>query len=139
METVEFYRVEHVSTRRGPYTSGNYRLIGALEDRHGWASEDTHPNPRCDEGLGSIAMDEFCGFSSIAQMTEWFDGFAGALAAHGFVIRVYDLPADQVRVGARQSLARWFMTATPVVEADPRSIITEDPAITTEAESDIWR
>ena len=71
-----------------------------------WAhcGDDTHVGMRDEFGLGfGTCRPWACGFSNLADLEVWFDGYRDALAAGGFVLRVYQV--SQLRQGGIQAIA----------------------------------
>lgn len=95
----------------GPYVSAgltseivmNMRPMG---DAHSW--EPRHPSPEEDTELGWVEDEERCGFTSLGELFDWFEGFIKLLRENGFVMYVYEVPEEYVRVGKfGQALFNW--------------------------------
>jgi hypothetical protein len=64
---------------------------------HNWSK--AHPGPRHDsEQLGHLMNGHSFGFPSRDKADKWFKGFKRALKAAGFVVNVYEAPADSTHV-----------------------------------------
>lgn len=104
------YRVEHVSTRLGPYRGA--RSCGhALAAKHdGSLSHPTWPSDGMyfDFEPGSFLdrSNFISGFDSLEKLFTWFAGFMDMLVANGFWIRVYYVdPSLIVHGRSRKQLA----------------------------------
>lgn len=95
----------------GPYVSAgltpeivmNMRPMG---DAHNW--EPRHPSPKEDPKLGWVRGDERCGFTTLDDLFGWFEGFTDLLRENGFIVYMYDVPDEYVRVGGfGQALFHW--------------------------------
>lgn len=64
----------------------------------------THLSPEQDELLLGINADEHCGFATLEQLDEWFEGYHAVLDKLGFVIAHYVVPLNLVRYGKTQAL-----------------------------------
>jgi hypothetical protein len=100
-----FYRVERDGV--GPYRGydGTETKLEEMLCDHGLDYRCNHPTPWEEPQIGS-RMDDAdyrCGFHSMEQMMEWFDGWGDALAEYGFRVHVYDIP-EFIR-GCYQSIA----------------------------------
>ncbi len=102
------YRVEHEEYGIGPYQirhSGNVQKflnrMGADHSAYGYKG-DQHPMPAFD-GIEDFDTDyDYCGFESMEALVKWFDGYLLGLARYGFVVRIYDVPDDEVQLGVKQ-------------------------------------
>lgn len=66
----------------------------------------THPTPEEDPGLRFIQKMEYCGFSSMEKLRDWFNEKMRAILMNAdFVIRQYEIPSEFVRRGVYQDLA----------------------------------
>lgn len=88
------YRVEHYEKNFGPYATSrmpcsHWPLAYELCDKHNGSRN--HPVAEW------IGIDEFCGFSSLQQMKNWFNGFIKKLHKYNYRISVYDCPDDKVK------------------------------------------
>lgn len=107
------YRIEHSVSRIGPYHCAlphDYpnrnmavavsNLTDALQAAHSTlAAVTTHPTMYADV-LVRTDEDLYCGFTSIAQLLEWFDGFMADLHSAGYIVCVYE--SEHVFHGSRQ-------------------------------------
>lgn len=98
---VSIYRVEERRGGAGPYNNSNMGTLGEMFAEHG---SGTHLSPQQDELLMGIDADEHCGFATLEQLDEWFNGFHDALARLGFVVAHYTVPLNLVRYGKTQAL-----------------------------------
>jgi hypothetical protein len=98
---VSIYRVEERRGGAGPYNRSNENTLGDMFAEHG---SGTHLSPQQDELLCGINPDEHCGFATLEQLHEWFDGFHAVLDKLGFVIAHYVVPLNLVRYGKTQAL-----------------------------------
>lgn len=100
------YRVEHKRHRHGPYRCENLKtkkckdLAWALLGDHD--SDFEHPCPQ-EEGILMRERD-YCGFISIEQAVEWFDGWLDRLHFAGYCLAVFEVPEDYVKLGERQAV-----------------------------------
>lgn len=98
VDFVEVFRVEHSRTGEGPYNSAS-----ALHDMAYAHCDAAHPNLWHDfEDPYSITRDHFFAFDSREALDSWFDGWHRQLAARGFVVTTYRVPADRVIHGRKQ-------------------------------------
>jgi hypothetical protein len=98
---VSIYRVEERRGGAGPYNNSNTAALGEMFAEHGSGS---HLSPQKDELLNGIHADEHCGFATIEQLDEWFDGWHAVLDKLGFVIAHYVMPVNLVRYGKTQAV-----------------------------------
>lgn len=94
---------------QGPYMGHRYGEISRLaSDMNYNHSDDRHPSPWCDHTTDGTVLNidswEFCVFSSVEQMAEWFDGYGMKLDEVGFVVAVYEVETHLVREGRYQSV-----------------------------------
>jgi hypothetical protein len=92
----------------GSIPAGPYIGRSHLDFENDMASDHTdecHPSP-INDGLGWPTSDEYCGFSAISDLTEWFGGWLGQLSDAGYLMHVYDVPDEHVRQGHYQVLAK---------------------------------
>ena len=97
---MKVYRVEHVEHGNGPYirkdTGINWSIAGLHQSHQG----DSHPGPH---GDGLSKYFEQCkhvfGFPSREAADWWFKNFKQKLNREHFVVNVYDVDEDAVRVG----------------------------------------
>lgn len=106
MSTRTVYRVEHKEHGYGPYPKfvpdmededgGGYAdMHWEIEGLHDAHEESTaHPGPRQDGLSGYRTYDHFHGFDSRELADKWFKGFKRKLSAAGFVVNVYEAPAE---------------------------------------------
>ena len=66
----------------------------------------SHPGPCQDELLGHIDPDEHCGFATLEQLQEWFEGYESELGDLGFIVARYSVPVHIVRYGRTQAVFR---------------------------------
>lgn len=95
------YRVEERRGGAGPYNKRNEQTLGEMFAKH---SSGTHLSPQQDELLQGIDADEHCGFATLEQLDEWFEGFHDLLDKLGFVIGHYVVPVNLVRYGKTQAV-----------------------------------
>ncbi|MEV8015667.1 hypothetical protein AB0O76_04770 [Streptomyces sp. NPDC086554] len=103
---MKVWRVGHESALDCGFPSGPYTCKGMdrTEANRLWGMADdhcnyTHPSPRADPLLRSIASHERCGFDSRDALNTWFDGWTETLNECSFVVWEYDVPDWAVRVG----------------------------------------
>lgn len=97
METTTVYRIEN-SAGYGPYSSdwpGQQDLHRAHE---GCVS---HPGPRA-EGISMLGEAKYFGFTSLADLDTWFDGFTHRLLEAGYNIVSYVVESSGVFHGEHQ-------------------------------------
>lgn len=110
------WRVAHKEQTYEGFPSGPYVSAGLtseivmdmrpMGDAHSW--EPSHPSPISDPELCWIRDDERCGFISLDELFDWFEGFINLLRENGFVMYVYEVPGEYVRVGGfGQALFDW--------------------------------
>lgn len=100
---VSIYRVETPRGGAGPYDKALWDELEAMFCEHG---SGTHPGPADDPLLRGISDNEYCGFATLADLDEWFDGFHDALHKLGFLVAKYVVPAHIVRYGTKQAVFR---------------------------------
>lgn len=101
---VSVFRVETQRGGCGPYVkSEHYDTLADMFEAH---EDAEHPSPKKDPYLEYIADDEYCGFSTVEALDDWFDGYHDVLAECGYVIAVYSVPYTDVRYGSQQCLFR---------------------------------
>jgi hypothetical protein len=102
---VKVFRVETLDGY-GPYQSATLQRFqrNILQDMHEYHCSTDHPCPQVDPLLNSIDDDEYCGFSNMGALRDWFDGFGQDLDEAEFIVSVYQVPVSDVRVGTQQSL-----------------------------------
>lgn len=98
---VSIYRVEERRGGAGPYNATNRQYLADMFAEHG---SGTHLSPVQDELLLGINADEHCGFATLEQLDEWFEGYHAVLDRLGFVIAHYVVPLNLVRYGKTQAL-----------------------------------
>lgn len=104
----------------GPYRR-NYddddviELSQAICEAHSW--NDEHHPPPCSDRLGDIDAQEYCGFTSMHDLNQWFKGWLNDLHATGFELYVYDVPELLVRAGRCQVVAG--LTPEMLIETRP--------------------
>lgn len=105
------YRVAHSGQMNNGYPGGPYNGNGAdwADDLNEAHANAEHPTPWEDRGLSRIYDSEFCCLSSIEGLRSWFDGWLETLQDYGYLIHVYDVPEEFVRIGTRQTLAKLAM------------------------------
>lgn len=118
------YRVEHLTMEyddlegihEGPYSAIQVGALLDMKAAHAWCPH--HPGIRDDivwhASTGwHIPPYMVCGFASLEQLCEWFDGWLKALGEASYAIAVYD--AEVVRDAiSRKQLAFDTTTATLV-------------------------
>jgi hypothetical protein len=100
------YRVEN-SEGGGPYTFYSFdkadkavvAVSNALKEAH---NESHHHPPPHSDGISFVRHYERCGFVSIEDLVQWFDGWLQKLHDVGFRMAIYDVPTDRVRAGEKQ-------------------------------------
>ncbi len=118
---ITLYRVEDPDTGHGPYNARGWDGYGAMRNAH---QGRRHPAPWMDHELGSIRMVEVCACDSPATLKAWFAGFWGDLAAAGFEVRAYTLPAECVRIGKYGQAVFDRDDAPPSVRFTPASFLS---------------
>jgi hypothetical protein len=98
---VSIYRVEERRGGAGPYNATNKDSLADMFAEHGSGS---HLSPQQDELLLKINADEHCGFATLEQLDEWFNGYHDRLDELGFVVAHYIVPLNRVRYGKTQAL-----------------------------------
>ncbi len=119
--TITLYRIEDPDTGTGPYTGRDWRGKARMRYAH---QGDRHPAPWMDPDLGLIRWTEVCACDSPATLKAWFHGFWDALAAAGFEVRAYTVPADRVRIGKYGQAVFDRQDAPPSVRFDPTSFLS---------------
>jgi len=118
---VKIYRLAHPQSLSyswfhvplGPYAFTAYGIaddddLDTIEDMvHAHSIDpDYHPGPHQDTFGDRPNSYEFCGFTSLRDLTKWFAGYLRPLGRAGYRLYVYEVPPSHVRVGARQVLAQ---------------------------------
>lgn len=94
---VSIYRVEQANGA-GPYSWDYKDTLSEMFDEHNDAS------PKQDSLLEYIDPGEHCGFATLGQLKEWFEGYEDALASLGFRGARYSVPLALVRYGRTQAV-----------------------------------
>lgn len=105
------YRVED-KNGTGPYASNNAEWVESIErhemvyEAHNYLSPN-HPGPLSESwfSIPQYTMPEreyIYGFDSESALKFWFNGFLEPMFEHGFFIKTYDVPPQDVIVGRRQ-------------------------------------
>lgn len=82
----------------GPYVNGmDTDVFYCMWNAHD--CNTSHPSPNSDYKLSGIDEAERCGFDSLEALNKWFEGFHDVLHSAGYLVFVYDVPAEDVRVG----------------------------------------
>lgn len=99
---MKVYRVRHKRIKCDGVLAGPYRYVTPLhaELKHAHDGCESHPTPKNDGIV--IEADQYCGFESIDDLLEWFDGWIERLAEAGFEIAEYDIPSCHVKKGDYQ-------------------------------------
>lgn len=100
---VSIFRVEQPRGGFGPYSREFESVLGAMFTQH---RSGSHPGPVQDDLLGHIDPEEHCGFATLEQLQEWFQGWERELAEAGFVMVRYSVPVHIVRYGRTQAVFR---------------------------------
>lgn len=100
---VSIYRVEQPRGGFGPYS---WEYVDALDGMFADHEGGIHVSPKQDPLLGRIDPDERCGFATLEQLQEWFDGYEADLHELGFIIARYSVPVHIVRYGRTQAVFR---------------------------------
>lgn len=100
---VSIYRVEAPRGGCGPYNNEHGLILESMFEVH---RAGGHPSPLQDWILQGIRPDEHCGFATLEQLDEWFDGFHDVLHELGFIVAKYEIPVYKVRYGATQAVFR---------------------------------
>ena len=113
------YRVETGDTLEGPYSTDHCTVwhehdyaecSNCKRNSYSWVLQDLHndedhPGPADDlsaEDFHRFTSDHRFGFASQDQCLTWFAAEWDDLAALGYVIRVFEVPADAVLFGGNQ-------------------------------------
>lgn len=103
------YRVEHRTGKTGPYYHPSYDVLTPEEDNlrnraiedH---ADDEHPEP-WEDGLELMSSNEFCCFTSLEALCEWFsETDLDLLYRAGYGVFPFEVDEDFVREGRRQAL-----------------------------------
>ncbi len=98
------YRIEHTKSGCGPYHDRHYDnaydLGRVLSDSHTGSSK--HPTLNHDLGSAVWGSDTLCGCPTLAKLKAWFEGYGKALAAEGFVVRVFEPRQPRRGMSGRQ-------------------------------------
>jgi len=115
------YRVED-SDGRGPYNSYMAHVPGLLM-AHNQEGPKTRPNTYADPKLRHIMQDhEFCGFTSLTDMGQWFEGFGEALEDNDFTITEYEIDPSLVLHGSGQVVFEKYQAKKVRVHAPTKYI-----------------
>lgn len=94
-------KLDSCNTFGGPYQTAT-NISDELDDAH--ASSPRHPLPRKEAELSEFWYlhrdSSVCGTGSAADLRRWFEGFWLDLQSQGFVVRVYQLDSDAMRVSS---------------------------------------
>ncbi|MER7445032.1 hypothetical protein [Micromonospora avicenniae] len=121
------YRVED-SNDKGPYNNDANEAVESL----GWELQEAHnhgsghPGPRHERGLRGFTESHVFGFASRSEAAQWFDGWLGKLAAHGYRLAVYRVPPRDVLRGSNQVAFIRRLGHKPIVSCDIRSALGAD-------------
>lgn len=114
-DVVEVYRIEDSETGMGPYRdSWQDPIREEMEDFHN-SDSVYHPGPLYSD-LGWTYEDEFFGCESLKSLEDWFEGYYGHLLSTGFVVKLYVVPASDVRVGRLQVKFRKIHAISEVID-----------------------
>ena len=109
------YRIEHPSSRKGPYWDRDWAHQQELGRKHDLSHD--HQTPNMESG-GAVWMGDKiyrCGFFSLADASWWFDGWINLLSKAGFVLSTYS--ADVKWRGERQLV---FAAASALLLSESR-------------------
>lgn len=117
---MQFFRVDHATetddkgVHVGPYSGIENFFSGittafdlfvfseAISAAH---IDPYHPPPDWDD-IYNIHWSEYCGFSSLDDLFQWFDDYwVMKLSEHDFRVRVYEIDETFVREGRHQAVA----------------------------------
>ena len=110
LDTITLYRAECPNYRIGPFCDFGLELEDAL---YAEAGEMHNGNPRFpspngdefDKGYPPISDEHLCAVETLALWCEWFpQSCAKVLARNGYVLALYEVPADYVWRGERQAV-----------------------------------
>ena len=90
------WRVEHRSSREGPYTRYGEKLY-RMGSAH--SNPNSHPNTSRDGLCDHFPSDRRHGFDCEEAMLRWFQGYGEALVEEGFMATRYEVPDEFVKVG----------------------------------------
>ena len=100
---VSIYRVEQPRGGSGPYSWDYADVLETMFSEH---EGGIHISPKQDDMLGHIDPDEHCGFATLDQLREWFEGWEEELASLGFIVARYSVLLPLVRYGKTQAVFR---------------------------------
>ena len=98
------YRVEHKEYAQGPYRDYDYRHWHGLYMALSHEGSIKHPPPEYDFATDAWQdpSNKF-GFASLQQLYNWFNpAELRRLRKHGFIVRYYDVPANDIIIGGKQ-------------------------------------
>lgn len=99
------YRIQNY-IGEGVYTkNGDYAYDKAADDERDHSANSNRPGPNDEILLNkTISRDEYCGFSDLGQLLEWFDNKNGrcALHDHNFIVAIYECSEKYCRFGQFQ-------------------------------------
>lgn len=99
---MKVYRIEHETENYGPY---NGKVDCNMWQSVNHTAANGRPNPFMDN-LNLEAYD-YCGFKTITQLKRWFTKKERSnLKRLGFVVKVFDISEDKVKLGDKQLLFR---------------------------------
>lgn len=125
------YRVEHVETRIGPWwhTNETYDYCKALSALDSYAANcATHEGIIRDCFENNVSFNDgmdFCGVLELAQIEYWFPHHIRAMFIEfGFVLRVYDVPDDQITLTRSMTqVGFYYLSCDPVETFDLLSLV----------------
>lgn len=107
MTTVEVFRVETKDSHYGPYQVANLTkeqidILAYMAEAHNGSRN--HLTPWADILLEGIEDYEYCAFTSLEQLRQWFNGWDDHLTVADFIVQAYSVPICFVRYGRDQCL-----------------------------------
>lgn len=103
------YRIEHIERKTGPYRDKE-PLSDKLCNKHNGSS--MHPVSQRDCGFLEKGC---CGFTSIADLKQWFRGFVAPLHRENYIIRVFEVDDNNVKFGEYQCVFIRPETETKII------------------------
>lgn len=96
---IPVYRYENADGW-GPYCSAHSALVDALQPHQ----ESTDHPSILEDGIdiNKVPWDWRCGFLYMADLQCWFAGLHALLVSHGYTIKTYMVPEDDIWLGTRQ-------------------------------------
>lgn len=103
------YRIEHPQTGDGPYgeSLNDLKLADTSLCKMGWEHCD-YNHPGMWEEFNKYGVDSprdyYCGFDTIENLKDWFDGWLECLHTNGFEVRIYSISKMDCMIGKYQSI-----------------------------------